>query len=60
MHEAADFPRRLALAIADPDNRKQPPQIGDQRRGVVRRMGQYRFERQEDIVRQPDDHLGSL
>ncbi|MCY4025467.1 MAG: hypothetical protein OXH75_04030 [Acidobacteria bacterium] len=63
MHEAADFPRRLALAIADPDNRKQLPQTGDRRDGVVRRMGQYDYsdpERDQPRPRKPDDHLGSL
>ena len=61
MHEAADFPRRLALA--DPDNRKQPRRIGDQRNGVIRRMGQYSYddpERDQPRPRQPDEHLGSL
>lgn len=60
MHEAADLPRRLALAIADPENRKQPLRVEDQRNGVVRRMGQYDYEHQEVVARQPDDHLGSL
>ena len=63
MHEAADFPRRLALAIADPENRKQLPQVGDQRNGVIRRMGQYGYndpERDQPRPRQPDEHLGSV
>ncbi|MCY4661204.1 MAG: hypothetical protein OXF93_15575 [Acidobacteria bacterium] len=61
MREAADFPNRIRVAIADPDNHKQLPRIGDQRHGVIRRTGQYDYEHDEVVVaRQPDDHLGSL
>ncbi len=60
MQEAADVPRHLALVVADPDKRKQPPRVEDRRSGVVRRMGQYDDELHEIIARQPDERVGSL
>ena len=53
-HEAAGFPNGIRAAIADLDNRKQPPRIDDQCRGMIRRMGQYDYEQHGVIARQLD------
>ena len=48
MHEAADFPDRLALALADPERRLEGPPTGeDLRRGVPRRLRQHNYDQPE-------------
>ena len=48
-HEAANFPYRLALAIADPERQLEgKPTVEDQRRGVLRRLGQHGYDRPPD------------
>ena len=66
MHEAADFPRRLRMALAQPEYLREydsPVSAADRLRGVTRRLGQFDYddpERDQPRPRQPDDHLGSL
>lgn len=66
MHEAADFPRRLRLALAQPEyahDTESQPAVSDRLRGVTRRTGQFDYddpELNQPRPRQPDDHLGGL